>query len=130
MEQEREAKEARLTAQKAERNRMTGATPLNAETQVAGASSTDTDADVRAIVQKEAVGRPVETGDVTERIDDDEPDAVFVEAPDRVRSNDVESVTATRENTAYDDEGKSQQIRHNQLELAGLICKKVYHRLA
>jgi len=102
MEQERQTKEARLTAQKAERNRLTEATP------VAGASSTDADADVRAIVQKEAIGRSVETGDVTERIDDDEPDAVFVEAPDRIRSNDVESITTARDDTAHNDEGKSQ----------------------
>jgi len=111
--EEREAKEVRLREEAAERQRQTGTTSTSAQTVIAspaaGVISPEAQAELDAIVKKEAGGLPVEAGDATEILEDDDADAVFVEAPDHAtetaENGEVERVTTAREYFGVEERG-------------------------
>lgn len=107
--EEREAKEAGLREAATERERQTGATQAIIASPVAGVISPEAQAELDAIVKREAGDLPVQAGDATETLEDDDIDAVFVEAPNHAtetaENGEMERVTTAREYSDDEDRG-------------------------
>lgn len=110
MEEVRQAKEARKREEREAKTQTVRNTTLAGTTAGEGISSVNADADVRAIVEQEAGGLPVLSGDVTRRVEEEESDAVFVDAPDHTtrtaNNGEVERVTTAREYAKDEEHGE------------------------